>query len=143
MSNRTYELFLFDIYIAIIKINIVASKFDNSEELLNDFVSWDSVIREFEIIGEASNILLTEGIIDKKYRIVVDFRNKIIHHYFGIDASGVWNIITDDLHVYKEHIKKKIKEIDKTLFLILIETVIKDNQKYSIVIEKIQQLKDM
>jgi hypothetical protein len=44
MSDRIYEIFLFDIYLAITKIKIVSSKYCSAEELQNDFVSWDSII---------------------------------------------------------------------------------------------------
>lgn len=58
MSKRDVELFLFDVYIAILKIEHTISQFDNSQELLHNYTSWDSVIREFEIVGEATNQLL-------------------------------------------------------------------------------------
>ena len=45
---------MFDIKIAILKIKEVSSGFTNVDELLHNFTHWDSVIREFEIIGEAS-----------------------------------------------------------------------------------------
>lgn len=41
MSKRVYELFLFDTFVAICKIEIVASRFDSAQDLLHDFVSWD------------------------------------------------------------------------------------------------------
>ena len=56
--DRVTEMFVFDIYIASLKIEKVVSEFDNAQTLLYDFRSWDSVIREFEIIGEASKYLL-------------------------------------------------------------------------------------
>jgi len=58
MSERRVELFLFDIYVAILKIEKTVEKFENSEELLHDFNAWDSVIREFEIMGEAARHLI-------------------------------------------------------------------------------------
>ena len=44
MSKRFWELFLFDILVAILKIKEVAKNFRNAEELKRDFVAWDSVI---------------------------------------------------------------------------------------------------
>ena len=58
--DRDIELFIFDIYVAIQKIKKVVDKFDNAQNLLYDFTSWDSVIREFQIIGEASKYLLRD-----------------------------------------------------------------------------------
>ena len=82
MSKRTIEFFIFDIFVAILKIERTVSNFENAQELLHSYTHWDSVIREFEIIGEASKYLLKENVLSKTYQPVVDFRNVIIHEYF-------------------------------------------------------------
>jgi hypothetical protein len=41
-ANRNIELFIFDIDIAILKIEKVSSEFENVKSLLYDFRSWDS-----------------------------------------------------------------------------------------------------
>ncbi len=141
MSSRVYELFLFDIFIAISKIEIVSSNFNDANELLHDFVSWDSIIREFEIIGEATNIAIKNDLIDNKYRIVVDFRNKIIHHYFGIDPDAVWSIVHNELPSYKTYIIEQIQSIDDNhLRDDLLASTIKDNQLYPQVINHLKVL---
>jgi uncharacterized protein with HEPN domain len=94
--DRNIELFIFDIYIAIQKITKVSNKFNNVQDLLYDFMAWDSVVREFEIIGEATKYLLRDQLLEKNYQEVVDFRNQIIHAYFGIDQDIVWEIINFD-----------------------------------------------
>ncbi len=70
MSKRVYELFLFDVYIAILKIEKVSSSFDEAESLKHDFMAWDSIIKEFEIIGEASNILIKNNFLSKDSQVV-------------------------------------------------------------------------
>ncbi len=72
--DKDIELFIFDIYIAILKIKKVSVKFNNVQDLLYSFTDWDSVIREFEIIGEASKYLLRDNLLDNYYRRMVDFR---------------------------------------------------------------------
>jgi len=115
MSKRPLELFLFDIYIAILKIKHTATRFDNAQRLLYDFNAWDSVIREFEIIGEATNKLIKERLLTNDFQVVVDFRNQLIHHYFGIDAEQVWNIIVDDLPEFESQILYHIRRIPQAL----------------------------
>jgi len=110
--NRATEMFIFDIYIAGLKIREVISDFDNAQSLLHDFRSWDSVIREFEIIGEASKYLLKANLLDKEYQQVVDFRNKITHEYFGIDAEEIWDISSLDL---EEYVTMTLKLITKRI----------------------------
>ena len=68
MSNRQIEFFVFDIFVAILKIEHTASKFENPQDLLHSYTDWDSVIREFEIIGEVSKYLLNENILKDEYR---------------------------------------------------------------------------
>ena len=38
-----------------------------------------------------------------------DIRNKIIHHYFGIDYDIVWDIVITDIPVLKEWVEIIIK----------------------------------
>jgi uncharacterized protein with HEPN domain len=63
------------------------------EEFISDSKTIDAVIRNFEIIGEASNRLPQEF---KDNHNTIDwfkirgFRNRIVHHYFGIDYEFMW-----------------------------------------------------
>lgn len=43
--DRRVELFAFDVYVAILKIEHVSKEFSTVQELLYDFRSWDSVIK--------------------------------------------------------------------------------------------------
>ena len=40
------------------------------------------------------------------WRMVKDFRNFIVHEYFGVDAQIIWNLTTQELDELVEHIKK-------------------------------------
>ena len=93
MSKRLPEIFLFDVFIAGLKIKNVSKNFKNANELKENFVYWDSVIREFEIIGEATKNLINLGVLSDNYKDIVDFRNVLIHEYFGIDEEEIWGII--------------------------------------------------
>ncbi|MBX2904916.1 MAG: DUF86 domain-containing protein [Taibaiella sp.] len=67
---------------------------------IEDERTLDAVIRNFEIIGEASNRLpeeLREQHIAVDWHKVRGFRNRIVHDYMGIDYAIVWNVITDFL----------------------------------------------
>lgn len=140
MSRRVYELFLLDIFVAIQKIKHVAARFDDAQSLQHDFVSWDSVVREFEIIGEATNVLIKNAILNKESQIVVDFRNLLIHHYFGIDAEEVWNVIDHDLNEFEHLVVGKIKSIDLPLKDELLEDVFETNKHLDFVIMKLKEL---
>ncbi|BAI81468.1 conserved hypothetical protein [Deferribacter desulfuricans SSM1] len=85
MSKRIKELFLFDILIAVLKIEEHAKRYKNAYELKLAYHDWDFIIRQFEIIGESTNKLIKYSYFSDDKREIVDFRNVLIHEYFGID----------------------------------------------------------
>ena len=111
---RDYRLFLFDILLSIQKIKIYTKQFDNAVDFKYSMLEWDATIREFEIIGEAANYLIKEKIFDENKRVIVDFRNILIHKYFGIDEEEVWQVIKNIDSLEKEllNIIKQIKKDD-------------------------------
>ena len=65
----------------------------------------DAVIRQLEIIGEASNRIsadLKAMYSDVPWRDIVDMRNKLIHHYFGVDMGLVWMTVKRDVPALKQ-----------------------------------------
>lgn len=139
--DREIELFIFDIYIAVLKIRHVVAKFGSAQELLHSFTDWDSVIREFEIIGEASKYLLKESLLDAHYRRVVDFRNSITHGYFGIDENIVWGIVRQKLDEIEDVILELINGLNPTQKQELIESFIEDNKYLDFVVTALGRLK--
>lgn len=123
MSKRKNSIFLVDILVCILKIENTVKTFDfkRSDELYENYLAWDSIIREFEIIGEAMNKLIKEKIFGEDKRVVVDFRNILIHQYFGIDPEEVWDIIQNDLQILKTETIKKVLEFDKTEMIYVLE----------------------
>jgi uncharacterized protein with HEPN domain len=65
-----------------------------------DYKTVDAVIRNFEVIGEASKNL-PQFIKDKYLNIpweeMYRLRNRITHEYFGIDYEILWDIATKNL----------------------------------------------
>jgi len=112
---RDYRFYLVDIFIAYDKIKRYTQKFDNANDFLYSELEWDATIREFEIIGEATNFLLKNNFLDSKHRIIVDFRNKIIHGYFGIDEIIVWDVIQNFLPEFINELENIIKNEDINL----------------------------
>ena len=114
MSKREITLYIVDIFIAIDKLESYTQPFESAEALLYSDIHWDACIRELEIIGEATKILLSHQLLDTQYRRIVDFRNQISHGYFGIDEKIVWNILKEKLPLYKKDLKETIqsKNID-------------------------------
>ena len=139
--DRAIEMFIFDIVVAIEKIKYVSNQFENPQNLLYDFKSWDTIIREFEIIGEASKHLIKSDILNREYQKVVDFRNIISHEYFGINAEEVWDIIHNDLLNFEKVILNLVNNLEQSLKEELIETFIKDNHYLDFIVKKLNQLR--
>ena len=99
MSKRTPKLLLEDIIESAEKI-LQYTKGISFEEFSKDNKTVDAVIRNFEIIGEASN-LLPDELKDKYSEIdwhrIRGFRNRIVHDYFGVDLQIIWKIILDQI----------------------------------------------
>lgn len=73
-------------------------------DLFSDDMLLDAVVRELEIIGEASNNV-SEGYKNANLRIpwasMIGMRNRLIHEYFGVDRKIVWDTCQRDLKSLK------------------------------------------
>ena len=59
----------------------------------------------------------------KEHRVIVDFRNLIVHEYFGIDADEIWNILHQELPSFKDTIYDLLNDFDKVkLSKIILDT---------------------
>jgi uncharacterized protein with HEPN domain len=99
MSKRDNQLLLLDMKESAKKI-LKYTEGMSLEDFLNDEKTIDAVVRNFEIIGEASNRIDDEFKIENpqiEWRKLKGFRNRIVHDYFGIDHEIIWTIIEQDL----------------------------------------------
>jgi uncharacterized protein with HEPN domain len=99
MSKRVTTLLLADILESAQKIGRYTTGM-RFEEFHKDEKTLDAVARNFEIIGEAAGRLPEEfrsAHPEIDWRRMRGFRNRIVHDYFGIDVSIVWNIIENYL----------------------------------------------
>lgn len=118
MYKRDESFYFVDIFIAHNKIVRYIKKFDNAQDLLWSELEWDATIRELEIIGEATNTLIKQNVIkNQKFRKIVDFRNLVIHGYFGIDENEVWEVLQNKLDIFINDLKIIIEEKNINLTL--------------------------
>lgn len=74
--------------------NLSFSDFENNKMLKF------AVIKNLEIIGEASNLLtkeLKEKYTEIQWHAIIGLRHVLIHGYYQISNTIIWNTITDDL----------------------------------------------
>jgi len=89
-----------------------------SEMTFDDFMSdkktIDAVIRNFEVFGEAGKRVADEVKLSHdqiEWRKISDFRNVLIHDYFGINYEILWKIIKDFLPVQFQLLKELSRKL--------------------------------
>jgi len=90
------------------------SKKMSEKEFSSSRLKQSAIVREIEIIGEAiKNIskVLKKNHSEIEWKKIVGTRDKMIHHYFGVDLGVVWGIIK----VHLPDLKKKILKIKEDL----------------------------
>lgn len=73
----------------------------------------DAVIRNFEIIGEAVKHIsddLRRKHPDVPWRQVAGMRDEMIHEYFGVDLTIVWDTVQNDLPKLKQTVERLLAE---------------------------------
>jgi len=99
MSKRDALLYIEDILESIDAINNYIGEIDY-ETFCNDRKTYAATIREFIIIGEAiSKIISILKVKNPEYnwRILKDFRNFIVHEYFGVNPQIIYDAATLEL----------------------------------------------
>ena len=111
MSKRDPLLLLEDILEAIAKIESYTNGLA-FEDFTSDCKSVDAVIRNLEIIGEAAKQLpdqWRDKHTDIKWHKLAGIRNRIIHEYFGIDLSIIWEVVQKNMPELRIDIIKLLK----------------------------------
>jgi len=78
-------------------------------DFMKNFLIQDVVMRNLEIIGEASKKLSNEV---KKlnpgtpWKKITGMRDNLIHDYFGVDLIPVWTVVDNDLRELKKQLLK-------------------------------------
>ena len=99
MSDRTDSDFVSDIQEAIRRIEAYTAGV-TYEAFLADTKTQDAVIRNLEIIGEATKNLSEElrtNRSDIPWKSMAGIRDKLIHHYFGVNLDIVWQVVIAEL----------------------------------------------
>jgi len=108
MTKHDNKVYLAHILKAIQKIEDYAGGY-SFEDFQNDGKTIDAVIRNFEIIGEASNNISEEFKVAHRevdFRPAISMRNWLAHGYDEIDLKIVWDAIKQDLPELAKQIKK-------------------------------------
>lgn len=110
-ENRPYIMYLEDIQLSMSRISEYIANLDFIS-FKQDYKTVDAVVRNFEIIGEASKNL-PDSITDKyptiPWKEMYYLRNKVSHEYFGIDYEIIWDVATNYLPDNKSEIDRIVE----------------------------------
>ncbi len=114
MSKRDWKLFVADILDSIQKIESYIEGL-SYEEFLKDSKTIDAILRNLEVIGEASNKIpkhIQEIHKEIQWSQIIGLRHRLIHGYFVVDYEIVWNIVKNELPELKKKLKESFPESD-------------------------------
>jgi len=86
----------------------------SKDELIEDEKTYDAVIRNLEVIGEAAKNVSEDvraRLPGVKWRKVSGMRDMLIHVYFGIDNNILWDIVNKKIpelsHIINEFLSRE------------------------------------
>ena len=92
----------------------IKSKGLTHDEFIKDETLKRAFVRSLEIIGEAVKTIptqITEQYKQIEWNKIAGMRDKLIHHYFGVDYDLVWDVVENHIPKLKEAIKLILNEL--------------------------------
>lgn len=107
--------YLHHILDAIVSVEDFSRDISSAEELRDRSLERAGIERMLTIIGEAAKNVspqLREKYPEIPWKEIAGMRDKIVHHYFGVDYEAVFLTVQDDLPLLKQGILKILEEAD-------------------------------
>ena len=110
MSGKDDSIYLLHILDAINQIEEYLTNC-SAEQFLQTRLLQDGVIRQLEIIGEATKQLslpTRQSTPNVPWKHIAGMRDKLIHQYFGVDLEAVWLTAKEDLTLVKSEVSRML-----------------------------------
>ncbi len=134
MPKRYPEQFAIDVLICFDTIYRFMAPIKSAYQFVSDEATFIVVTRELEIIGEAVGNILKDDrlkpLVKPEWRDIVDFRNVIVHEYFGMNYEEIFDIVTAELPMFDQEFSAFIDQIkDSESFRLALAEAKNDVQK--------------
>jgi uncharacterized protein len=109
---RQWKLYVEDILAAIAKIERYTQGMDLDQFRSSD-ITLDAVVRNFTVIGEAARQIPSEiekANADIPWDKMRALRNVVVHQYFGVDMSILWETLRHDLPPLTPLLKRVLRK---------------------------------
>ena len=114
-EKRSSSLLLYDIHQSIEKIETFCRGISR-EQLMADERTKDAILRNIQVIGEASKNL-PDSLITRHQEVdwsgLAGIRDIVTHRYFRIDWHLLWISIRQELPVLKDQIRNLMEETEE------------------------------
>ncbi|HDP69886.1 MAG TPA: DUF86 domain-containing protein [Actinobacteria bacterium] len=112
LSPREYICHILD------EIDYILTQISNTDfdSFLKDATLKRAFVRSIEIIGEASKKIPEDVKTrqpDIEWRKVTGMRDRLIHNYFGVDYTIVWDVATTKLPDLREKLQELLEAIER------------------------------
>jgi len=122
-NKKRHELYFVTILISIDKVNRNIKDI-SYKEFISDEIVFGFIIRNLQEIGESVKKLIDVYDLENKHpnegdwRKIVDFRNVVVHKYFGSDPEIIFAIATKEIPVFEKQILKVLQKIEDKFYLL-------------------------
>lgn len=86
----------------------------SKEEFLKNDMMYYAIVKNIEIIGEASYMLsaeFKEAHTATPWKLITGMRHYMVHGYYQIDKNVVWDVVTVDLQPLKTQVDAYLAEL--------------------------------
>ena len=114
--TREWHFYVADMHTFATKV-LVFTQGMGQQQFIDDEITFDAVLRNLELIGEAATHIPDDVRAAHKeipWRMIIATRNRLIHAYLGIDNHTIWSIIQDDVPQLLDALERFLEEIDNT-----------------------------
>lgn len=94
---------------------VASSETKEYNDLLEDATWQRAVVRSLEIIGEAAKNVDEDFRLtyqEVEWRLMAKMRDKLIHHYFGVDYEIVWDTIKNKIPALQASVSSVISSLE-------------------------------